>query len=157
VARSNLGRHAGDRVLATTLPTPESSRNLSSLLSYLGLARRTRTFPGPLPSHASTLAALNPSFGLCSKTWDRVILAQNQHLSSALFVILRYTTERQCPVWICAAVLASEFGALSRCDFFGSGGGTSSVPWWAGSPCQASFAALYDIQSSRCAMEVTGD
>jgi hypothetical protein len=36
-----------------------------------------------------------------------------------------------------------EFLALSSIDFFGGGGGISSVPWCAGLACQVSFASRY--------------
>jgi hypothetical protein len=36
-----------------------------------------------------------------------------------------------------------EFLTLSSIDFFGGGGGISSVPWCAGSACQVSFASRY--------------
>jgi len=53
------------------------------------------------------------------------------------------------PPMVRAAVRASVFLALSKQDFLGGGGGISSVSWWAGPLCQASFAApnLSEIRS----------
>jgi len=91
--------------------------------------------PGFLFSHASSRAARSLAFAQWRSTWDRVILGplQNQQLLSArLRILFRKTAERQWPVLIWAAALAMEFLALSMQDFFGGGGGISSVPWCLG-------------------------
>jgi hypothetical protein len=69
------------------------------------------------------------------KTWVRDILywPHHQHLSdtcSSRFFLtrLRYGAHSQCPVRICATVLASRFEARSRKDFFGAGGVIVSLP-----------------------------
>jgi hypothetical protein len=50
-------------------------------------------------------------------------------------------------------VRARAFRILSRHDFFGGGGGISSVPWWSGDLCHSSFLVLYlsEIRSLRWA------
>jgi len=85
-------------------------------------------------------------------------LQSQQLLSVRLRILFRETAERQWPVRIRAAVLAMEFLASSMHDFFGGGGGISSVPWFLGSLCQASFAFLNfsEIRSLRYAIEAVG-
>jgi len=118
--------------------------------------------PGFLFSHASSRAARSLAFVQWRSTCDRVILGplQNQQLLSVrLRILFRNTAEHQWPVLIWAAVLAMEFLALSMHDFFGGGGGISSVPWCLGSAWQVSFAVrnLSDDRSLRKAREMTGD
>jgi hypothetical protein len=87
-------------------------------------------------------------------------LSQNQHLSSALFLIsFRYTADRQCPVPIWAAALAMELGALSMQDFFAGRGEVSSFPWCVGSLCQSALASLNlsDTRSLKWDREAVGD
>jgi len=58
-----------------------------------------------------------------------------------------------------AVVQAKEFLVRSGHDSPGGGGGTSRVPWWLGSPCQAPLTVrdLSEIRSLRKASEVMLD
>ena len=76
---------------STAFPTPDSSRNLRSRFSHLGLASRTHLPPRSLPSHAPSRTAFNLASGQRRSRWDldnRAGPWQNQHLSSQRFLVL---------------------------------------------------------------------
>jgi len=111
-----------------TLPTPDSSRNLRKRLSHLGLASKTRTLQGP--SHPTP--PLSPLSASHSYSGGRRGIATSWkcrcRTSTCHHTSFGYMTDLQCPVRICAGIRASAFLALFRQDFFGGGGGISSIP-----------------------------